>query len=72
VAALQNFVYARLADLTAVGGLKTRAHQVLRAVTAPPELRRNAPSAQAAGPTQSPAFMVGCDLPRIRPGVERC
>jgi hypothetical protein len=69
VAALQYFVSARLADLTTVGGLKARARQVLRAVTATPELWRNAASTQAAEP---PAFMVGCDLPRIRPGVERC
>jgi len=61
-----------MADLTTVGGLKTRARQVLRAVTATPELWRNATSTQATAPTQPPAFMVGCDLPRIRPGVERC
>jgi hypothetical protein len=72
VAALQDFVTARLADLTTVGQLKARARQVLRAVTATPELWRDATSTQAPGPTQPPAFMVGRDLPRIRPGVERC
>jgi hypothetical protein len=72
VAALQAFVYARLADLTTVGGLKTRARQALRAVAATPELRRNAASNLATGPTRPPAFMVGRELPRIRPGVERC
>jgi hypothetical protein len=72
VETLQCFVTARLADLTGVGGLTTRARQVLRVVTATPELWRNPAPAQATEPTRPPAFMAGCDLPRIRPGVERC
>lgn len=72
MAALPAFVYARMSDLTTIGRLRTRARQVLRAVTATPELWRNAVSTQATAPPQPPAFAVGHDLPRIRPGVERC
>jgi hypothetical protein len=72
VETLQGFVTARLADLTGVGGLKTRARQVARAVTEVAETLRNPTAPQATAPTRPPAFMAGCDLPRIRPGVERC
>ena len=69
---LQDFVSARFADLTAASNLTDRARQVLNAVTSAASSVR---SAQAVGPTasQRPApFMVGADLPRISPGVERC
>jgi hypothetical protein len=72
VETLQGFVTARLADLTDVGGLKTRARQVARAVTEVAETLRNPAFPQTTPPPRPPAFMAGCDLPRIRPGVERC
>lgn len=61
--ALQDFVSARLADLTHIGGLNVRARQVVRTVSS------TAASVRSTGPTP---FVVGRDLPRMRPGVERC
>jgi hypothetical protein len=62
VEALQDFVSARLADLTNIGGLNVRARQVVRTVSS------TAASVRSAGPP----FVVSRDLPRMRPGVERC
>ena len=63
---LQDFVSARLADLSTVGRLNVRARQVVRTVTS---------AAASSEPTYSPPpapFVVAHDLPRMRPGVERC
>jgi hypothetical protein len=63
VEALQDFVSARLADLTNIGGLNIRARQVVRTVSS------TAAAVRSPGPSP---LVVGRDLPRMRPGVERC
>ena len=69
---LQDFVSARFAGLTAASGLTDWARQALNAVTS---------AASSVRPTHAPAratsaraghILVGHDLPRISPGVERC
>lgn len=68
---VQDFVSARLADLTAVGRLNVRARQMVRTVTsAAASVRSTTPPEPT--PSPRPPFVVGHDLPRIRPGVERC
>jgi hypothetical protein len=61
---LQDFVSARLAGLTTFGGLNDRARQMVRTVT-------SAAASFEPTPRRAP-FVVGHDLPRMRPGVERC
>jgi hypothetical protein len=73
VETLQDFVSARFADLTAASGLTDRARQVLNAVTSAASSVRSAPAVAPTASSQRPArFIVGADLPRISPGIERC
>jgi hypothetical protein len=68
VPTLQGFVSARLADLTNVGGFTDRARDVCRTVVS---VRAARPPQPAVRPR--PRYIViGHDLPRISPGVERC
>ncbi len=71
---LQDFVSARFADLTAASGLTDWARQALNAVTAAASSVRLTP-APAPTPIASARpghIIVGQDLPRISPGIERC
>jgi hypothetical protein len=67
---LQDFVSARFADLTAATGLTDWARQVLGAVTSAASSVRSAP---APVPSARPGhILVGRDMPRLSPGIERC
>jgi hypothetical protein len=72
VETLQGFVTARLPDLTGTSGLTDWARQVLNAVTSAASSVRSAPTVAPAASLQPAPFMIGADLPRISPGVERC
>jgi hypothetical protein len=69
---LQDFVSARFADLTAASGLTDWARQALNAVTSAASSVRGAPAATPAAVRRPAPFLVGADMPRISPGVERC
>ena len=69
---LQDFVSARFADLTASSGLTDWARQVLNAVTSAACSPRSAPAVAPTASRRPAPFLVGADLPRISPGVERC
>lgn len=67
---LQDFVSARFADLTAATGLTDWARQVLGAVTSAASSVRSTPAPAASA--RPGHILVGHDLPRISPGIERC
>lgn len=69
---LQDFVSARFADLTAASGLTDRARHVLNAVTSAASSVRSAPAVAPTASRRPAPMMVGADLPRISPGIERC
>lgn len=69
---LQDFVSARLAGLSTIGGLNVRARQVVRTVSSTAASVRSAAPPQSARSTRPAPFVVGRDLPRMAPGVERC
>lgn len=71
--ALQDFVSARFADLTAPSALPDWARQALHAVASAASSVRLTPSPTAPIVlARSGHIIVGHDLPRIRPGIERC
>jgi hypothetical protein len=72
VETLQGFVSARFAHLTAATGLTDWARQVLNAVNSAASWVRGTPSISAIASPRSGHVVVGHDLPRIRPGLERC
>ena len=69
---LQDFVSARFADLTAATGLSDWARQVLNAVTNAASSVRGAPAPVAVASARPGHILVGHDLPRLSPGIERC
>lgn len=72
VEALQDFVSARFADLTAGSGLTDWARQALNAVTSAASSVRHTPAPAPVTSARRGRIRVGHDLPRISPGVERC
>lgn len=69
---LQDFVSARFADLTAATGLTEWARQVLSAVNSAASSVRLTPAPEPVASARPGHILVGDDLPRISPGVERC
>ena len=67
---LQDFVSARFAELTTATGLTDWARQALNAVTSAASSVRSSPAPVAAA--QPGHIVIGHDLPRISPGLERC
>jgi hypothetical protein len=80
VPTLHSFVSARLADLTTAGGLtvragdlSVRARDMCRTVVSAAVSSRSAPEQVRAVSRRRPHYIVvGHDLPRITPGIERC
>src|SRR6185312_1882290 len=70
VEALQDFVSARFADLTAGSGLTDWARQALNAVTSAASSVRHTPAPAPVTSARRGHIRVGHDLPRISPGVE--
>ena len=69
---LQDFVSARFADLTAATGRTDWARQVLNAVTSAASTVRGTPASAPTASARPGHILIGHDLPRITPGVERC
>ena len=69
---LQDFVSARFADLTAATSLTDWARQALNAVNSAASSVRGTPSTAPIALSRPGHVVVGHDLPRLSPGVERC
>lgn len=69
---LHGFVSARLADLSTAGGFTVRARDMCRTAVSAAVSARTAPRAEPAAPQHPTRIVIGHDLPRISPGIERC
>ncbi len=69
---LHSFVSARLADLNTAGDFTLRARDMCRTVVSAAVSTRTAPQPVSAWSGQPNHIVIGHDLPRLSPGIERC